>query len=178
MCGYQSGATLQGGEDGPQVPRKAIRPIVLTRSVGDQIVADFNQYVRQTGLHGVAVLTVIAILAGIGLVITHAKPIVAQCLHQGQGHAPTARDLPDQWKVGSAGKELLGGENIQWRTEIPGRAWSSAMIDGKTARQTTWKSPHTTISFSRPPQSTARAAVIHELLRLSSEHHLPLLLLQ
>ena len=56
---------------------------------------------------------------------------------QGQGHAPTARDLPDQWKVGSAGKEVLGGENIQWRTEIPGRAWSSAMIDGETLWLTT-----------------------------------------
>ena len=56
---------------------------------------------------------------------------------QGQGHAPTARDLPDQWKVGPAGKEVLGGENIQWRTEIPGRAWSSAMIDGETLWLTT-----------------------------------------
>lgn len=47
---------------------------------------------------------------------------------EGQGHAPTARDLPNQWKIGPPGKEVAGGDNIQWRTEIPGRAWSSAMI--------------------------------------------------
>ncbi|MEC7709424.1 MAG: PQQ-binding-like beta-propeller repeat protein, partial [Planctomycetota bacterium] len=55
----------------------------------------------------------------------------------GQGHAPTAKDLPNQWKVGPAGKEVSGGTNIQWRTEIPGRAWSSAMIDGETLWLTT-----------------------------------------
>ena len=33
---------------------------------------------------------------------------------QGQGHAPTAKNLPNQWKVGPAGKEISGGENIQW----------------------------------------------------------------
>ncbi len=47
---------------------------------------------------------------------------------QGQGHAPTAKDLPNQWKIGPPGIEVAGGDNIRWRTEIPGRAWSSAMI--------------------------------------------------
>ena len=28
----------------------------------------------------------------------------------GQGHAPTAKDLPNQWKVGSQGKEVSGVE--------------------------------------------------------------------
>ena len=27
---------------------------------------------------------------------------------QGQGHAPTAKDLPNQWKVGPAGKHVAG----------------------------------------------------------------------
>ena len=28
---------------------------------------------------------------------------------KGQGHAPTAEDLPNQWKIGPAGKEVSGG---------------------------------------------------------------------
>ena len=56
---------------------------------------------------------------------------------EGQGYAPTARDLPKQWKIGSLGKEVSGGQNVRWRTEIPGRAWSSAMISDDTVWLTT-----------------------------------------
>jgi len=39
----------------------------------------------------------------------------------GQGHAPTARDLPIEWSETS---------NIAWKTPLPGRGWSSPVIDG------------------------------------------------
>jgi outer membrane protein assembly factor BamB len=55
----------------------------------------------------------------------------------GQGHAPDASDLPTTWRVGPAGQEVTGGENIRWRTELPGRAWSSPVIDGDSIWLTT-----------------------------------------
>jgi outer membrane protein assembly factor BamB len=45
----------------------------------------------------------------------------------GQGHS-TAKDLPLTWSE---------KENIVWRTEIPGRAWSSPVIDGQHIWMTT-----------------------------------------
>ena len=45
----------------------------------------------------------------------------------GQGHS-TAKDLPLTWSE---------TENIVWRTEIPGRAWSSPVIDGQHIWMTT-----------------------------------------
>jgi hypothetical protein len=56
---------------------------------------------------------------------------------EGQGHAPTAVDLPVQWSVGSVEGISTNRGNICWRTELPGRAWSSAMIDGETLWLTT-----------------------------------------
>lgn len=38
----------------------------------------------------------------------------------GQGHAPAARDLPLTWSE---------TENIAWKTPLPGRGWSSPVID-------------------------------------------------
>jgi len=38
----------------------------------------------------------------------------------GQGHAPSAGDLPERWSE---------TENVAWRTPLPGRAWSSPVID-------------------------------------------------
>ena len=55
----------------------------------------------------------------------------------GQGHAPAAGDLPISWRVGPAGREVTDGENIRWRTELPGRAWSSPVIDGDVIWLTT-----------------------------------------
>ena len=43
---------------------------------------------------------------------------------EGQGHAPTAVDLPVQWSVGSVEGISTNRGNICWRTELPGRAWS------------------------------------------------------
>ena len=56
---------------------------------------------------------------------------------EGQGYAPTAVDLPVQWSVGSVEEINTNRGNICWRTELPGRAWSSAMIDGETIWLTT-----------------------------------------
>ena len=39
----------------------------------------------------------------------------------GQGHAPAAHDLPVTWSE---------TENVAWRTPLPGRGWSSPVIDG------------------------------------------------
>jgi len=39
----------------------------------------------------------------------------------GQGHAPDARDLPVTWSE---------TENVAWKTPLPGRGWSSPVIDG------------------------------------------------
>jgi len=55
----------------------------------------------------------------------------------GQGHAADARNLPVSWRVGPAGREVAEGENICWRTDLPGRAWSSPVIDGETIWLTT-----------------------------------------
>ena len=56
---------------------------------------------------------------------------------EGQGHAPAAHDLPVTWRVGQPGRELADGENIRWRTELPGRAWSSPVMDGSVIWLTT-----------------------------------------
>jgi len=45
----------------------------------------------------------------------------------GQGHS-TATDLPTTWSA---------DEHIAWRTEMPGRGWSSPLIDGNTIWLTT-----------------------------------------
>ncbi|MFO0870438.1 MAG: PQQ-binding-like beta-propeller repeat protein [Pirellulales bacterium] len=41
----------------------------------------------------------------------------------GQGHAPTARDLPIQWS---------DQQNVAWKTVLPGRGWSSPVMDEAT----------------------------------------------
>lgn len=46
----------------------------------------------------------------------------------GQGHAPAARDLPVTWS---------DQENVAWKTAIPGRGWSSPVIEGRTIWLTT-----------------------------------------
>jgi outer membrane protein assembly factor BamB len=46
----------------------------------------------------------------------------------GQGHAPTAADLAVTW---------TDQENIVWKTAIPGRGWSSPVMDAKTLWMTT-----------------------------------------
>ena len=46
----------------------------------------------------------------------------------GQGHAAAARDLPVTWNE---------TENIAWKTPLPGRGWSSPVIDGKQIWMTT-----------------------------------------
>ena len=52
------------------------------------------------------------------------------------GPCTTARICQTNGKLVQQAK-MSGGANIQWRTEIPGRAWSSAMIDGETLWLTT-----------------------------------------
>ena len=56
---------------------------------------------------------------------------------EGQGHASTAMDLPVQWSVGSVESNNSNSDNICWRKDLPGRAWSSAVIDGETIWLTT-----------------------------------------
>jgi hypothetical protein len=46
----------------------------------------------------------------------------------GQGHAVATRDLPVTWSE---------TENIAWKTPLPGRGWSSPVIDGKQIWMTT-----------------------------------------
>ncbi len=46
----------------------------------------------------------------------------------GQGHAAAAQDLPVTWSE---------TENIAWKTPLPGRGWSSPVIDGKQIWMTT-----------------------------------------
>lgn len=46
----------------------------------------------------------------------------------GDGHAPTAHDLPRRWSE---------TENVFWKTEIPGKGWSSPVIDGQQIWLTT-----------------------------------------
>lgn len=46
----------------------------------------------------------------------------------GQGHAPAASDLAVTWS---------DSENIVWKTAIPGRGWSSPVMDAKTLWMTT-----------------------------------------
>ena len=55
----------------------------------------------------------------------------------GQGHAPDVSNLPVAWRLGPAGQEVAEGENIRWRTDLPGRAWSSPVIDGDVIWLTT-----------------------------------------
>jgi outer membrane protein assembly factor BamB len=40
----------------------------------------------------------------------------------GQGHAPDARDLPVRWSE---------TENVSWKTPLPGRGWSSPVLDAE-----------------------------------------------
>src|SRR5262245_31117101 len=47
----------------------------------------------------------------------------------GQGHAD-AHDLPITWSESQ-------NQNVAWRTEIPGRGWSSPVIDGNQVWLTT-----------------------------------------
>ena len=85
------------------------------------------------------------------------------------GHAPT-KDLPNQWKIGPAGKEVSGGANIQWRTETPGRVWSSAMIDGETLWLTTAiehgsaRRPTATRWQKPQPRSVAKSVTFRALI--------------
>ena len=46
----------------------------------------------------------------------------------GQGHAPAARDLPLTWSE---------TENIAWKTPLPGRGWSSPVLDDRHVWMTT-----------------------------------------
>jgi len=46
----------------------------------------------------------------------------------GDGHAPEAHDLPRTWSE---------TENVAWKTEIPGKGWSSPVIDGRRIWLTT-----------------------------------------
>ncbi|MFM7035077.1 MAG: PQQ-binding-like beta-propeller repeat protein [Planctomycetia bacterium] len=47
---------------------------------------------------------------------------------EGQGHATTARDLPVRWSE---------TENVAWKTPLPGRGWSSPVLDAKHVWLTT-----------------------------------------
>jgi len=47
---------------------------------------------------------------------------------EGQGHAPAARNLPLAWSE---------TENIVWKTPLPGRGWSSPVLDDKHVWMTT-----------------------------------------
>jgi outer membrane protein assembly factor BamB len=47
---------------------------------------------------------------------------------EGQGHAAAARDLPVTWSE---------TENVAWKTPLPGRGWSSPVIDGSQIWMTT-----------------------------------------
>jgi len=47
---------------------------------------------------------------------------------EGQGHAPAARDLPVTWSE---------TENIAWKTPLPGRGWSSPVLDDRHVWMTT-----------------------------------------
>ena len=46
----------------------------------------------------------------------------------GQGHAPDAHDLPVEWSE---------TKNVAWKTPLPGRGWSSPVIDGGVIWMTT-----------------------------------------
>jgi hypothetical protein len=46
----------------------------------------------------------------------------------GQGHAPAAHDLPVTWSE---------TENVVWKTPLPGRGWSSPVLDERLVWRTT-----------------------------------------
>ncbi len=80
--------------------------------------------------------------ATVALFLATAFPVAAADWPQwrgpdGQGHAPAASKLPVTWQAGPAGREAEDGQNIRWRTELPGRAWSSPVIDAGTIWLTT-----------------------------------------
>ena len=82
--------------------------------------------VRATCRHGVVVL--LAVVCG-SLAAT-ARPAEWPQWRgpEGQGHAPSAHDLPVHWSE---------TENIAWKTPLPGRGWSSPVIDGDAIWMTT-----------------------------------------
>ena len=82
-----------------------------------------------------------AVICGMALVAAAGRPAVAAAPQggpapdwpqwrgpDGQGHAPAARDLPVVWSE---------TQNIAWKCPLPGRGWSSPVIDGEQIWMTT-----------------------------------------
>jgi len=62
----------------------------------------------------------------------------------GQGHAPAAHDLPVTWSE---------TENVVWKTPLPGRGWSSPVLDERFVWMTT------AVEREATPEEKARRAV-------------------
>jgi outer membrane protein assembly factor BamB len=62
----------------------------------------------------------------------------------GQGHAPAARDLPITWSE---------KENVAWKTPLPGRGWSSPVLDERFVWMTT------AVEREATPEEKARRSV-------------------
>ncbi|MFO0905499.1 MAG: PQQ-binding-like beta-propeller repeat protein [Pirellulales bacterium] len=67
-------------------------------------------------------------LAGIATVAVEAADWTQWRGPGGQGHATTAKDLPVEWN---------DKQNVTWKTAIPGRGWSSPVMDESTIWLTT-----------------------------------------
>ena len=75
-----------------------------------------------------AVLFAVQLLAAVGPVAAAAAEWPQWRGPDGQGHAPAARDLPVTWSE---------TEHVVWKTPLPGRGWSSPVIDGPLVWMTT-----------------------------------------
>ena len=76
-------------------------------------------------------LSVAVAVLGVSLGGGHARGDVAWPQWRGpagQGHADAARDLPVRWGE---------GENVVWKTPLPGRGWSSPVLDERHLWMTT-----------------------------------------
>ena len=62
----------------------------------------------------------------------------------GEGHAPTAADLPVEWSETS---------HVAWKTPLPGRGWSSPVLDERLVWMTT------ALEREAPPEIVAERAV-------------------
>lgn len=68
---------------------------------------------------------ILAMLAGIGGLVSARGDTWPQWRGpEGQGHAATAHDLPGTWSE---------TDNVAWKTPLPGRGWSSAVLDERHA---------------------------------------------
>jgi len=82
---------------------------------------------------------------------------------EGQGHAPTARDLPVAWSE---------SENVSWKTPLPGRGWSSPVLDEEhvwvttaveTAADDAEKAALLAGTINKQPVEVARAVTMRAL---------------